>query len=73
MTEADVLAMLSMSTEVSNFTFQSSQYWQALQYDQIQVRESEVKELEHLMAIIPCAVKVGFPSKFLILENLTYS
>jgi antiviral helicase SLH1 len=26
MTEADVLAMLSMSTEVSNFTFQSSQY-----------------------------------------------
>ncbi|KAJ7368153.1 Sec63 Brl domain-containing protein [Mycena albidolilacea] len=43
MSEADVLAMLSMSTE----------------FDQIQVRESEVKELEQLMEIVPCAVKGG--------------
>jgi hypothetical protein len=30
-----------------------------VKFDQIQVRESEVKELEALMEIIPCAVKVG--------------
>ncbi|KAJ7638696.1 Sec63 Brl domain-containing protein [Roridomyces roridus] len=43
MSEADVLGMLSMSTE----------------FDQIQIRESEVKELEQLMEIVPCAVKGG--------------
>ncbi|KAH7924026.1 Sec63-domain-containing protein [Leucogyrophana mollusca] len=43
MTEADVLGMLSMSTE----------------FDQIQVRESEVKELELLMEACPCAVRGG--------------
>ncbi|KAJ7129808.1 Sec63-domain-containing protein [Mycena epipterygia] len=43
MSEADVLAMLSMSTE----------------FDQIQVREPEIKELEQLMEIIPCDVKGG--------------
>ncbi|EPQ59321.1 Sec63-domain-containing protein [Gloeophyllum trabeum ATCC 11539] len=43
MTEADVLAMLSMSTE----------------FDQMQVRESEQKELEELMSQAPCAVKGG--------------
>ncbi|KAH8106105.1 Sec63-domain-containing protein [Cristinia sonorae] len=43
MTEADVLAMLCMSTE----------------FDQIQVRENEVKELEQLMEIVPCTVKGG--------------
>lgn len=43
MTEADALSMLSMSTE----------------FDQIQVRESEVKELELLMKKIPCAVRGG--------------
>ncbi|KAI0638306.1 Sec63-domain-containing protein [Trametes polyzona] len=43
MSEADVLAMLSMSTE----------------FDQIQVRENEVKELEALMENAPCAVKGG--------------
>ncbi|KAI0033767.1 Sec63-domain-containing protein [Vararia minispora EC-137] len=41
MTEADALAMLSRSTE----------------FDQIQVRESEAKELEKLMEIAPCTVK----------------
>ncbi|KAJ6509919.1 Sec63-domain-containing protein [Mycena vitilis] len=46
MSEADVLGMLSMSTE----------------FDQIQVRESEVKELEQLMEIVPCAVKGGTDS-----------
>ncbi|EJU06494.1 Sec63-domain-containing protein [Dacryopinax primogenitus] len=44
MSEADVLAMLSMSTE----------------FDQIQVRENEIPELKHLMdEIIPCQVKGG--------------
>ncbi|RDB22853.1 putative helicase mug81 [Hypsizygus marmoreus] len=43
MSEADVLAMLSMSTE----------------FDQIQVRETEVKELEQLMERVPCDVKGG--------------
>ncbi|KAF7355212.1 putative helicase mug81 [Mycena sanguinolenta] len=43
MSEADVLAMLSMSTE----------------FDQIQVRESELKELEQLMEIVPCKIPEG--------------
>ncbi|THH33662.1 hypothetical protein EUX98_g543 [Antrodiella citrinella] len=43
MTEADVLHMLSRSTE----------------FDQIQVRENEIKELEFIMQSIPCRVKNG--------------
>ncbi|KAJ6516016.1 Sec63-domain-containing protein [Mycena sanguinolenta] len=43
MSEADVLGMLSMSTE----------------FDQIQVRESELKELDQLMQMVPCDVKGG--------------
>ncbi|KAF9451641.1 Sec63-domain-containing protein [Macrolepiota fuliginosa MF-IS2] len=43
MSEADVFAMLSMSTE----------------FDQIQLRESETKELEQLMERAPCDVKGG--------------
>ncbi|KAF8138604.1 Sec63-domain-containing protein [Boletus edulis] len=43
MTEADILGMLSKSTE----------------FDQIQIRESEIKELGHLMKIIPCEVQGG--------------
>ncbi|KAF9247180.1 Sec63-domain-containing protein [Melanogaster broomeanus] len=43
MTEADILGMLSRSTE----------------FDQIQVRDSEVKELEQLMKNIPCDVGGG--------------
>ncbi|KAI0960008.1 hypothetical protein AcW1_004658 [Taiwanofungus camphoratus] len=43
MTEADVLAMLSTSTE----------------FDQVQLREAEVKELEQLMESNPCVVKGG--------------
>ncbi|KAF5363477.1 hypothetical protein D9756_000504 [Leucocoprinus leucothites] len=41
MSEADVLAMLSMSTE----------------FDQIQLRDSETKELEELMKQAPCELK----------------
>ncbi|KAJ6539226.1 Sec63-domain-containing protein [Mycena capillaripes] len=41
MSEADVLVMLSKSTE----------------FDQIQVRDSESKELEQLMEIVPCDVQ----------------
>lgn len=44
MTEADALAMISRSTE----------------FDQIQVRESETKEMEVLLEQCPCAVKVLF-------------
>jgi len=29
-----------------------------IQFDQIQLRESEAKELEQLMETLPCAVKV---------------
>ncbi|KAF9263522.1 Sec63-domain-containing protein [Marasmius fiardii PR-910] len=47
MTEADVLAMLSMSTE----------------FDQIQTRENELKELEALMEDIPCQVKIEISSQ----------
>ncbi len=44
MTEADCLALLSMSTE----------------FDQIQVRENEIEELKNLMNnVIPCQVKGG--------------
>ncbi|CAA7259895.1 unnamed protein product [Cyclocybe aegerita] len=43
MSEADVLGMLSQSTE----------------FDQIQVRENEIKELEEIMARVPCEVKGG--------------
>ncbi|KIJ70214.1 hypothetical protein HYDPIDRAFT_172092 [Hydnomerulius pinastri MD-312] len=43
MTEADILSMLSKSTE----------------FDQIQVRESELKELELLIGNIPCEVPGG--------------
>ncbi|KAF8974332.1 Sec63-domain-containing protein [Flammula alnicola] len=43
MSEADVLAVLSMSTE----------------FDQIQIRESEIKELEQIMERVPCEVKGG--------------
>ncbi|KAG8218769.1 Sec63-domain-containing protein [Butyriboletus roseoflavus] len=43
MTEADILDMLSKSTE----------------FDQIQIRESETKELEELMTSIPCVVGGG--------------
>jgi len=31
------------------------------QFDQVQLRENEVKELKHLMdEVIPCEVKVGY-------------
>ncbi|KAI9467219.1 Sec63-domain-containing protein [Lactarius psammicola] len=44
MTEADVLSMVSLSTE----------------FDQIQVRENETKELAQLLEIAPCNVKNAF-------------
>ncbi|KAI0254907.1 Sec63-domain-containing protein [Lactifluus subvellereus] len=43
MTEADVLSMVSLSTE----------------FDQVQVRENETKELAQLLDLAPCSVKVG--------------
>ncbi|KAG6331151.1 hypothetical protein ID866_7939 [Astraeus odoratus] len=47
MSEADVLRMLSFSTE----------------FNQIQVRESELKELENLMKNIPCEVYIRVKGK----------
>jgi antiviral helicase SLH1 len=59
MTEADVLGMLSMSTEVIGFPGRECGWLMSSQFDQIQVRESEIKELERLMEVIPCDVKVS--------------
>lgn len=60
MTEADVLRMLSMSTEVSIACFSNElRAHENLQFDQLQVRETEVEELKGLMEIIPCTVKVN--------------
>ncbi|KAF8812579.1 Sec63-domain-containing protein [Phlegmacium glaucopus] len=49
MSEADVLGMLCKSTEARSFHH----------FDQIQIRESEVQELEHIMKRVPCEVKGG--------------
>jgi antiviral helicase SLH1 len=59
MSEADVLAMLSMSTEVSPSRLHDSTHNKSSQFAQIQVRENEIKELEQLMSDVPCQVKVG--------------
>ncbi|KAF8639907.1 hypothetical protein AX17_001158 [Amanita inopinata Kibby_2008] len=48
MTEADVLAMLCMSIE----------------FDQVQVRENEIKELEQIMERVPCDVKGGTDTNY---------
>ncbi len=63
MTEADVLSMLCKSTEVRGLPVRlvmaliaSSQ-----QFEQIQVRENELPELELFMEAIPCAVEVRVP------------
>ena len=60
MTEADVLGMLCMSTEVGTCRVKNLPYMAdyRAQFEQIQVRESEAKELEQLMEAAPCAVKV---------------
>ena len=62
MKEADVLGMLSMSTEVQIVRNPSSFCVLILprsQFDQIQVRESELDELKVLLDdVIPCQVKV---------------
>lgn len=36
----------------------------ARKFDQIQVRETEVKELELIMSVIPCAVKVSLLPRY---------
>ena len=70
MSEADVLTMLSYSTEVGPFRLPVSAGSFTLlceQFNQIQLRESETKELEALEKRVPCEVKVvsrlflGFP------------
>ena len=57
MSHADVLAMLSMSTEVT-LQLLVMNAANLTKFDQIQVRESEIPELERLMENAPCAVKV---------------
>ncbi|KAL7282501.1 hypothetical protein ACG7TL_003972 [Trametes sanguinea] len=62
MSEADVLSMLSMSTEVGDWLASPSMTALTLfvmKFDQIQVRDNEVKELEAMMENVPCAVKGG--------------
>ncbi|KAI6105687.1 Sec63-domain-containing protein [Pisolithus sp. B1] len=56
MSEADVLRTLSMSTE----------------FNQIQVRESEVKELEQLMRGVPCEVSGGIDTNFALISDSAY-
>lgn len=62
MSEADVLTMLSYSTEVRWFYLSPSVRLLKLlcaQFNQIQLRESEAKELEALEKIVPCQVIKG--------------
>lgn len=62
MTEADILGMLSKSTEVCHFSTDvqiATLVVVPSQFDQIQTRESETKELEQLMKSIPCEVRVS--------------
>lgn len=62
MTEADILDMLSKSTEVCHFFGDAHiviPVTTPSQFDQIQIRESEVKELKQLMEFIPCDVRVS--------------
>lgn len=60
MTEADILDMLSESTEVFHFFRMHTDHdIEALfQFDQIQNRDSEAMELEQLKTFIPCDVRV---------------
>lgn len=59
MSEADVLAMLSMSTEVrSGCSLCRKWLINPPQFDQVQLRDSETEELEQLMERAPCDVKV---------------
>lgn len=58
MSEADVLGMLSMSTEVHRPLSSCLCLTRSHKFDQLQVRESEMKELEQLQEMIPCEVKV---------------
>jgi antiviral helicase SLH1 len=66
MTEADVLTILSHSTEVRRFCTQSCLFLTLLytQFNQIQLRDSETKELEALQKMVPCDVKVGYQLLF---------
>jgi antiviral helicase SLH1 len=60
MSEADVLKMLSHSTEVRLFYLPHSVRFLTLlrtKFNQIQLRESEVKELDALEKRIPCEVR----------------
>lgn len=62
MTEADILVMLSKSTEVCLLVIVAQIVIPVLiasQFDQVQFRESENKELEELKTIIPCEVRVS--------------
>ena len=62
MSEADVLRMLSYSTEV-RIDYLPLSAWLLMssrtQFNQIQLRESEIKELKVLEKKVPCEVEVG--------------
>jgi len=64
MTEERVLAMVSLSTEVSDFDQTLRRYinghYNGLQFDQIQVRDNETKELASLLDLAPHDVEVSW-------------
>lgn len=62
MSEADILHMLSKSTEVCHFVRGVQIVIPVVtppQFNQIQVRDSEIQELKELMKSIPCQVPVS--------------
>ena len=64
MTEERVLAMVSLSTEVSDFDQTLRRRYinghhNDLQFDQIQVRDNETKELASLLDLVPHDVEVS--------------
>ena len=62
MTEEGVLSMVSLSTEVSNSAECLrcvNRYYNDLQFDQIQVRDNETKELASLLSQAPHEVEVS--------------
>jgi antiviral helicase SLH1 len=63
MTEERVLAMVSLSTEVSDFDQTlcrcTNSHYNDLQFDQIQVRDNETKELVSLLDLAPYDAEVS--------------
>lgn len=59
MSEADVLSMLSKSTEVSSASQVHGMRPTIIQFNQVQVRENELPELTALQELCQCDVQVN--------------